>query len=106
MINFHIIISNKRQVNNMTQKLKGIGASAGISISKTYVLEQPDFHITKRDVSDIDAEKNKYQKALDLTIAQLEKIKAIANDKLGSDKAEVFEAHIQIANDPEIKNEI
>jgi phosphotransferase system enzyme I (PtsI) len=90
----------------MTQKLKGIGASSGISISKTYVLKQPDFHVTKHDVSDIEAEKNKYQNALDLTVTQLNQIKSIANDKLGSDKAEVFEAHVQIANDPEIKNEI
>jgi phosphotransferase system enzyme I (PtsI) len=90
----------------MKQLLKGIGASDGIAIGQVYLLSEPHFNINDNKITDCDKELNAYEMALTKTIAQLEKIKEIAATKLGSSKAEVFDAHIQIAQDPDIKTEI
>ncbi|MDE7433691.1 MAG: hypothetical protein K2M43_00875 [Mycoplasmoidaceae bacterium] len=88
------------------KKLNGTGASVGIALAKAYILKTPEFNIEKTTVSNCDAEAKKLEPALDKTIKQLEKIKTVAAEKLGAEKAEIFDAHIQIANDPEIINEV
>jgi phosphotransferase system enzyme I (PtsI) len=90
----------------MSKLLKGIGASAGIAISKAYLLTQPHFQIDDKTVTDTNVEIKRYDKAIQLTVEQLTKIKDIAISKIGKEKADVFEAHIQIAQDPEIKQEV
>lgn len=90
----------------MTAKYKGIGASDGVAIAKSYVLNQPVFNITSNTISDVDHELNLYQQAIDKTIQQIQNIREVAKERLGASKAEIFDAHIQIASDPEISNEI
>jgi phosphotransferase system enzyme I (PtsI) len=90
----------------MNKLFKGIGASDGIVISSAYLLVRPKFDINDQLVSNIDEEVKKYQNAIATTVQQLTKIKEIAVNKIGQDKAEVFDAHIQIANDPEISQEV
>jgi phosphotransferase system enzyme I (PtsI) len=90
----------------MNKTLKGIGASAGIAVSKAYLLVSPKFDISDKPITNLDNEIKLYQEALNKTVTQLEKIKTVAIQKIGVDKAEVFDAHIQIVNDPEIKQEI
>jgi phosphotransferase system enzyme I (PtsI) len=90
----------------MNKLLKGVGASAGVAIAKLYLLCEPEFTIDDSSVDNINTEIKSYQSAIDVTVKQLEKIKAIANQKMGTEKAEIFEAHIQIANDPQIKQEV
>jgi phosphotransferase system enzyme I (PtsI) len=87
-------------------QLKGIGASNGVAINKSYLLVQPKFDITDAIVDNPTVEIKRFHKALEDSATQLTKIKAIATNKLGADKAEVFEAHIQIVNDPEIIQEV
>jgi phosphotransferase system enzyme I (PtsI) len=90
----------------MKQLLQGIGASDGVAIGQVYLLSEPHFNINDNKITDHDNELNTYEIALTKTITQLEKIKQIATAKLGDSKAEVFDAHIQIAQDPDIKTEI
>ncbi|MDR3257690.1 MAG: phosphoenolpyruvate--protein phosphotransferase [Mycoplasmataceae bacterium] len=90
----------------MSMQLKGIGASNGVAINKSYLLVQPKFDITDAIVDNPTVEIKRFHKALEDSATQLTKIKAIATNKLGADKAEVFEAHIQIVNDPEIIQEV
>jgi phosphotransferase system enzyme I (PtsI) len=87
-------------------QLKGIGASNGIAINKSYLLVQPKFAINDTTINDPTSEIEKFHKSLKDSAEQLAKIKEIAAIKLGAEKAEVFEAHIQIANDPEIIQEV
>ena len=80
---------------------KGIAASKGYAIGKVFLQEHEEIVITDAKITDIAAEKEKMQKALDDSRAQLEVIKAKAAEEMGAEKAEVFEAHITLLDDPE-----
>jgi len=80
---------------------KGIAASKGYAIGKVFVQENEEIVISDAKITDIGAEKDKMQKALDDSKAQLEVIKAKAEKEMGAEKAEVFEAHITLLDDPE-----
>lgn len=80
---------------------KGIAASKGYAIGKVFLQEHEEIIITDAKVNDVEAEKVVLQKALDLSKEQLEKIKAKAVESMGAEKAEVFEAHITLLDDPE-----
>ncbi len=80
---------------------KGIAASKGYAIGKVFVQEHEEIVISDAKITDIGAEKDKMQKALDDSKAQLEVIKAKAEKEMGAEKAEVFEAHITLLDDPE-----
>ena len=80
---------------------KGIAASKGYAIGKVFLQEHEEIIISDVKVTDIGAEKEKMQKALDDSKAQLEIIKIKAEKEMGAEKAEVFEAHITLLDDPE-----
>ncbi|WP_439425883.1 phosphoenolpyruvate--protein phosphotransferase [Oenococcus alcoholitolerans] len=86
-----------------TKKLKGIAASDGVGIAKSYLLVDPDLSFSyNQKVSDLDNEKDRLDKALADSKDDLQKIKAKAEKNLGKDEAEVFEAHLTILSDPEM----
>ena len=80
---------------------KGIAASKGYAIGKVFLQEHEEIIITDAKINDIEAEKIILQNALDASKEQLEKIKAKAVESMGQEKAEVFEAHITLLDDPE-----
>ncbi|MDQ0149864.1 phosphotransferase system enzyme I (PtsI) [Eubacterium multiforme] len=80
---------------------KGIAASKGYAIGKVFLQEHEEIVITDEKITDVAAEKEKLQKALDASREQLEKIKAKAAVEMGEEKAAVFEAHITLLDDPE-----
>ncbi|WP_138495729.1 phosphoenolpyruvate--protein phosphotransferase [Paenibacillus pinistramenti] len=83
-------------------KIEGIAASAGVAIAPAFKLEHPDFTVQQRSVSDVAAEVAKLNAALDQSKAELEAIKERTLQELGAKKAEIFEAHLLILNDPEL----
>jgi phosphotransferase system enzyme I (PtsI) len=80
---------------------KGIAASKGYAIGKVFLQENEEIVINDAKITDIGAEKEKMQKALDDSKAQLEIIKVKAEKEMGAEKADVFEAHITLVDDPE-----
>ena len=80
---------------------KGIAASKGYAIGTVFLQEHEEIVITDAKITDVAAEKEKMQKALDNSRSQLEAIKAKAAEEMGAEKAEVFEAHITLLDDPE-----
>ena len=80
---------------------KGIATSKGYAIGKVFLQVNEEIVITDEKISDIEGEKAKLQKALDDSRAQLEKIKEKALTEMGAEKAQVFEAHITLLDDPE-----
>ena len=80
---------------------KGIAASKGYAIGKVFLQENEEIVINDAKITDIGAEKEKMQKALDDSKAQLEIIKVKAEKEMGAEKAAVFEAHITLLDDPE-----
>lgn len=80
---------------------KGIAASKGYAIGTVFLQEHEEIVITDAKITDVAAEKEKMQKALDDSRSQLEAIKSKAAEEMGAEKAEVFEAHITLLDDPE-----
>lgn len=90
----------------MTAKIKGIAASAGIAIAKTFILKNPDLSFERQTVSDKEAEKQRLNEALEISKKELTEIKDTAEKQLGKDKAEVFAAHLMFLSDPEFVGQI
>ncbi len=82
--------------------IKGIAASNGIAIAKAFKLIEPELTVVKSTIADVEAEINLYKEALVKTTEELQKIKVKAAQNLSEEEAAVFDAHINIANDPEL----
>lgn len=82
--------------------IRGIAASAGIAIARAFLLKHPDLTVVKRDVQDTDAEIAKLNSALEQSIAEVDAIKNRTLQELGQEKAEIFESHLLVLNDPEL----
>ncbi|MET3698182.1 phosphoenolpyruvate--protein phosphotransferase [Bacillus oleivorans] len=85
----------------MPNILKGIAASSGIAIAKAYRLVEPNLDITKKTIQDTHEEIERFQRSIEQSTAELETLKNNTLEKLGADKAAIFEAHLLVANDPE-----
>lgn len=90
----------------MSQIIKGIAASDGIGIAKAYLLIDPDLSFEKKKINDPVAEYDRVEKAFSASIADLATIKQNAKNRLSDEELEVFDAHIAILSDPEMKSQI
>ena len=90
------------EVNKM---LKGIAASQGIAIAKVYKLEQPVLEIVRKDANP-EEELAKLDAAFKKTVEDIEKIKEVASKSLAAEELAVFDAHLMMANDPELRGQI
>jgi len=80
---------------------KGIAASKGYAIGKVFIQEHEEIVITDAKVSNVEAEKETLQKALDKSKEQLTAIKEKTLAEIGEHEAQVFEAHLTLIGDPE-----
>ena len=85
--------------------IKGIAVSDGIAIGKVFKLEQPTITIPN-GFSSIDDEIKKFDTAINKTISDIEVIKNNAKENLSEEEIAIFDAHLMIANDPEIRNQV
>ena len=81
---------------------KGIAASKGYAIGHVVVKAHIEALITERLIEDIQAEKERFYKAVEESKIQITAIKVKTAKELGEDKAEVFASHIMILEDPEL----
>lgn len=87
-------------------KLKGIGASSGIAIAKVFEIVEPHIEIKNTNIDNVDTEIAKFKDAIKNTIQQIESIKQASLQNIGEEMAAVFDAHIQVAQDPMMMEEI
>ncbi|WP_291647718.1 phosphoenolpyruvate--protein phosphotransferase [Clostridium sp.] len=80
---------------------KGIAASKGYAIGKVFLQEHEEIVITDAKVSNVEAEKEVLQKALEQAKVQLTAIRDKALAEIGEHEAQVFEAHLTLLDDPE-----
>ncbi|MBU3128120.1 phosphoenolpyruvate--protein phosphotransferase [Clostridium tagluense] len=81
--------------------LKAIGASFGIAIGRALVISEEVVEIKESKVVDSERELARFNNAVEEAMMQLEKINKDVKEKLGSEKAEIFEAHLFMLKDPE-----
>lgn len=85
--------------------LKGIAASAGVSIAKAYKLESPKVEIVKKEGNPAE-EIEKFNAALEKTKKDIEGVKERAAVRLSAEELAVFDAHLMMAGDPEFASQI
>lgn len=88
------------------KKIKGIGASEGIAISNVFLLQKPKIEIPTDKTNNIDEELKKIRNIFEQASNEINIIKQNSEKKIGKDKAAVFDAHVQIINDPTIEEQI
>lgn len=88
------------------EKLNGIAASEGIAVAKIYKLEKEKLNVKKLRVTDYKREIQKLDDALSKAENQINNLKIKALKKLGEEKASIFDAHLEILKDPELKDKV
>ncbi len=86
--------------------IKGIAASDGIAISKVFKLETVVLDVTDAKITDVENELGKLQSAIEKSVEELRSIRVKTAEKLDEEHAMIFDAHIQIAEDPEIARQV
>ncbi|EUJ39088.1 phosphoenolpyruvate--protein phosphotransferase [Brochothrix campestris] len=86
--------------------LTGIAASDGIAVGPAYLLVEPDLSFEKKTITDVEGEIKRFEAAVAVSISELEAIRDKAKTDLGEDKAAIFDAHLLVAQDPEVTGQI
>lgn len=86
--------------------IKGIAASSGISIGKALKKEHIEISIEKREITDIEHEKQRLKNALDIAKTEIAELVKITKENIGEEESKVFEAHLMILDDPEVENRV
>lgn len=86
----------------MTKQLSGVAASPGIAIAKAYRLKPSAYVPELVHVEDAKGEEARFKKAVEEARQELEAIRAMTEQRLGAQKAEIFEAHVLLLEDPDL----
>jgi phosphotransferase system enzyme I (PtsI) len=86
--------------------IKGIAASDGIAISKVFKLEEVHLEVSSDTIKDSVIEVENLNAAIAQSIKELKVIRDKTAIKLDEEHAMIFDAHIQIAGDPEIARQV
>lgn len=89
-------------------RLTGIGASEGISLGNTliYTEDKIDLESIKNSKMSAEAELIKLEDGVKKTKSQLLAIRERVKEKLGEDKAAIFDAHIELLEDEDLQDGI
>lgn len=88
---------NTEKRNNLI--LYGIAASAGITIGKAYNYSKEILSINDEKITDIDEALKNFEQALEQSNKELNKILQLAHERMGEERAAIFEAHLMILQD-------
>ncbi|NOV04335.1 phosphoenolpyruvate--protein phosphotransferase [Paenibacillus planticolens] len=86
----------------MTKRFTGIAASPGIAMAKAYRLHQDHYVPAPDKVTDTDIETARFRQAVEAAKQELEQIRMMTEQKMGASKAEIFEAHLLLLEDPDL----
>ncbi|MGU3470692.1 phosphoenolpyruvate--protein phosphotransferase [Paenibacillus sp. D51F] len=86
----------------MSQLITGVAASPGIAIAKAYRLQQSETVPSRKPAEDAGAEKQRLKEAVEAARVDIDRIRERTLEKLGAQKAEIFEAHLFLLDDPDL----
>lgn len=84
------------------QTLRGIGASPGAAIGPAFLFQQEDLSFKAYEVAEPQAEWKRMEIAFQMASTQLKLIYEKALQEAGESQAAIFEAHMQMIEDPEL----
>ena len=85
-------------------RIQGISGSRGVAVGNVYRYIQEEIVIPDYTVAEdkVEEEIGKFAAAMAATLKQLDTIRQKALDEMGPEEAAIFEAHMQIAQDPSL----
>lgn len=90
----------------MSEIIRGIPASDGIAMAPVYVLRAPDLTYESRRGMDPSIEIDRLDQALAQAREEIHQIRQASAESLGEAKAQVFDAHLMIASDPDFIGQV
>ena len=89
-------------------RIQGISGSRGVAVGNVYRYIQEEIVIPDYTVADdkVEEEIGKFAAAMAATLKQLDTIRQKALEEMGPEEAAIFEAHMQIAQDPSLSDGI
>lgn len=85
----------------MTTQWKGTGASPGLAAAPAYFIHQDHYTPKKLEAVNRTGEIQRFRSAVAQAQEEIEAIRVSTEQKLGADKAEIFEGHLMILEDPD-----
>lgn len=82
--------------------LKGVTASQGYAIGTVLKLDQQVIDSSRKKVYSIANEIKALHRAIKKTVQQIKKLQTLSQDKFDSETSSIFDAHMMIAQDPEM----
>ena len=88
--------------------LQGIGASPGVAVGMAYPIITEDEYYVERDIRDDDIPKEvvRFADALIATRQQLHEIQKTVRSAMGQDRANIFDAHLLVVDDPSFVDQV
>lgn len=86
----------------MPKTLSGIAASPGIAIAKAYRMQKRQYVPEKRSAARPAAEADRFRQAVSEAKQRIQQIRDQAEARMGAGKAEIFEGHLLLLEDPEL----
>jgi phosphotransferase system enzyme I (PtsI) len=94
-------VKNFKQIyKEAKNKVSGIAAAPGIVIGNVYLFTKEKLDINDGAITDTDEAIQNFEEALKKSKKELDKIFAIAKEKMESSRAAIFEAQLMILDDP------
>lgn len=89
-------------LRNSFNWLKGIPAAPGLYIGKSYIYSKETIVVKDGTIDDVDEALEAFREALDRSKKELDKIFKVAKEKMGEQRAAIFEAQLLILEDPDL----
>lgn len=86
----------------MTHIMTGVAASPGIAIAKAFRLASTEHILQKQTIPDTLVEVERFRQAVERAKGEIEGIRQLTVQRLGAQKAEIFEAHLLLLEDPDL----
>jgi len=81
-------------------KVQGIAAAPGIVIGKVYLFTKEKLEVSHGAITDVEEAKLNLEEAIKQSKKELTKVFSIAREKMGEERAAIFEAQMMILDDP------
>ncbi|WP_367306882.1 phosphoenolpyruvate--protein phosphotransferase [Alicyclobacillus acidocaldarius] len=90
----------------MGKVYRGVAASDGVAVAKAWLIAPSEPSVERVEVADPQAEWARVERAIAAAKEELEALRQTALDKLGEAEAQLFVAHAQMLDDPELTGQI
>jgi phosphotransferase system enzyme I (PtsI) len=93
---------------NKDTTLKGIAASCGVAIGKVFILKEEEFCFIRKEIpqSFREAEKKRFDDAIEKTRSEFKDTHDKINDALGENYADIANVHMLILDDPSLRKDV